>query len=176
MEKRTVGKLCDSIQLFLQNHAVEIGLACGIDDKFYQRASLGDSLLHIVKLVHVKAHHLACHIPHVAARISVVAHVSHAILRQVLLANCQQLIAHLLRNPGIDSMGDDEIESAETLTDVHDVELPKLDILKTKRPRPLLPLEDSCRGQIYPDTFRFGQAQCDRSQIESVTATELEHA
>src|SRR5688572_20851644 len=176
MEERAIGKCGDAIQLFLQNHAIEIGLGASIYDEFDQRASLGDSLLGIVKLAYVKAHHLAGHIPHVTARIGVVAHVSHAILRQVLLANCQQLIAHLLRNPGIDSMGDDEIESAQTLTDVHDVELPKLQILKTKLPRALLPLEDSCGSEIYPDTFCFGQVQRYRSQIESVTAAELEHA
>ena len=71
-------------------------------------------------------------------------------------------------------MGDDEIESAQTLTDVHQIELPKLYVFKTDGPRALLTFADSCRGEIDADAFCFGQAQCDRSKIQTVTAAELE--
>src|SRR5438445_6628742 len=176
MKQRAIGKFVHPLQLFLQDHPIKIRLAPGVYDEFDQGTGLSDSLAGIVKLTHVKAHHLACQVSHVAARIRVVAHVNHSIAGQVLLANCEKSIAHRLWDPGVYSMSNDEIEASQVLANVQDIELSELDILEAKVARALLPFLDSCCSEIYPNALCFRQTQCHRRQIETIVAAELQHS
>jgi hypothetical protein len=86
-----------------------------------QLARLAHTLHRLLHVARVVEHHLA-HGPHkVPSGIGVVAHIGHAIGRQMLAAKVKKLILNVSWHPGKHAMGDDIVKAAQLRPHLKDV-------------------------------------------------------
>ena len=84
--------------------------------------------LGLTELADVKAEHLPDQAAQMPTRIGVVAHVGHAVRRQVRGADLENLVLNLIGHPGIHAVANDVIELAEAATDVENAERLQIDV------------------------------------------------
>src|SRR5208283_1619855 len=121
-------------------------------------------------------HHVAQHLANVTPRQRVVADVSYALGRQMIVRDSQNHVANWFGNPRINSVRDDVIELAELGANLHDVGRLQFQVLQAYLPGGFAAPEDRSLCKIEADKVTAGKRERHRNQIPAVAASNLKHA
>ena len=141
-----------------------------------QGTRLLDLLGDVLEPAGVIAHHVPDDLPHVPARIGVVADIGDAVLGEVVDGDAQDLVLHLRIDPREHAVADDVVERPPLVVDVDDRCLPDPDVGQPERLDRRLRGLDLAARQIDADELGAGQIERHRDQVAAAGAPEFEDA
>src|ERR1700722_7687686 len=110
------------------------------------------------------------------SRVGVVTNVGDTLRVEHFLANCQNAFPDRLRNPGIETVGDNIIKSPESLrTSLADVHRMECYVLQPEVFKIRLSGSDRTACQIQPNKLAGRQLEGHSKEIAAKTATQFEH-
>ena len=123
VEKGFVYVFEGSLKLCPNCRNVVVRLWCGFRQELQKPACLSHFFGRIIETRRVETHHAADQIAQMVSRVGVIADVCDTLRIEHFPTNCQNALSNRVRNPGVQTVGDDEVESSKSLetclTDVH---------------------------------------------------------
>src|SRR6516164_11384021 len=111
-----------------------------------------------------------------AAGVRVVADISDPLRVEHIAGDLEDALAHLLRNPGIDSVGDDEVERSKPLQAwVAKVHRFQSYICQSQISDQRPTRRNGDPAEINPNKLAFWQLKCHRHQIACSATSQFQH-
>src|SRR6516165_6683348 len=155
-----------TFELRLNGSHVIVRFYFGSSEELQESACLAGDVSRVFKSRGVESHHAANKVPQMVPGISIVADIGYTLRVKHLPANCQHVLTNSWRNPGIETMGDNEVEVAEVRrVRRHQINRMQADVLQPKLGNHAVSQGNRTLRKIQPNKIAGRQMERHRNEV-----------